>query len=111
MICSGCGSVAGEVVKRTIDLCPGCNQRIEDAVKACAEQPDTGHYPIYVVGSEPRVRRRMWPPEKRARTAAREAISGEGLRPERFVLVLRSGETYLVGHHDGVITHLVSHSR
>ena len=73
-------------------------------------------YPIYTVFDEPRVRRRLWENEKRARCAAKEALLGEAVVPEKFIVsiapphsnnkaaVLGACLTYLVGQLRGQVT-------
>lgn len=72
-------------------------------------------WPIHIVTDEPRVRRRMWPEDRRARRAAAEAAPTQ---PDRFVVSLgephpanknpHRGVLYLVGQLNGVITSMIT---
>lgn len=73
-------------------------------------------WPVYIVSEEPRVRRRMWPEERRARRAASEAAQGQAVG--EFIVALgpphpsnkhpRPRHLYLAGQINGVITSLIT---
>ena len=71
---------------------------------------------MFIADVEPRVRRRWWAPERRARKVAQEVLA-DGSVPPQFVVALRAahprnpyGATalYAVGHIDGLVTMFVT---
>jgi len=62
-------------------------------------------WPIYIVNSEPRVRRRLWTQDHRVRKAAHEALT-MGLVPEKFVVSLAAPHIANRNKHQAVL-HLV----
>ena len=73
-------------------------------------------WPLYISHDEPRVRRRMWTEERRARRAAAEGA--QGMAAERFLVALppahpankspRLGCLFLAGQINGVVTSLIT---